>query len=66
MVSPVGTDFFRMESEHGIAVGGIAGTDVKDGVACLQVNGRQENLRAASLLGSLYNGIAVGRKLFTV
>ena len=55
-----------MESEHGIAVGGIAGTDVKDGVACLQVDGRQENLRAASLLGSLYNGIAVGRKLFTV
>ena len=55
-----------MEAEHGIAKAGILGTDVEDGVTRLQVDGRQEHLSAASLLGSLDNGVAIGSELFTV
>ena len=59
LVAPVGTDFFRMQSEHGIAIAWITRTGVEDGVARLQVDGGQEYCLAASLAGSLNDGIAV-------
>jgi hypothetical protein len=55
-----------MEAEHGEAVAGIVAAGVEDGVARLQVDGRQEDGLTASLAGSLNNGITVVLKLFAV
>ena len=66
LVAPVGTDFFGMESEHGAAEVGIVGADVEDGMARRLINGGQEDSRAASLAGSLDDGISVLRKLLAV
>ena len=66
MVAPVSTDFFWMQAEHGTTIVGILTADVKDGVTRSDIDGRQENLRTASLTGSLDDGIAVCRKFLAI
>ena len=55
-----------MEAKHRIAIPRILGTDVKDGVARGDIDGRQEDGLAASLTGSLDDGITVCCKLLAV
>jgi hypothetical protein len=55
-----------VQTQHGVAVAGIVGTDVEHSVTRLDVDGGQENPGAASLTGSLYNGITVFSKLLAV
>ena len=64
--APVVADFFGVKAEHGVAVVGILAADVEDGMARREVDGRQEDARTACLTGTLYDGIAVGRKLFAI
>ena len=66
LVAPVGTDLLGMQTEHGVAIVGILPAYVGDGMAGLQVDGRQKNRLAASLAGSLDNGIAVSAELLAV
>ena len=55
-----------MQAEHGTAVVGILTADVQDGVTRSDIDGRQENLRTASLTGSLDDGITVCRKFLAI
>jgi hypothetical protein len=55
-----------MQTQHGIAITGVAAAGVDNGMTGLEVDGRQQYSRAASLTGSLYNGIAVCIKLLAV
>ena len=66
MVAPVGTDLFGVESEDGTAEVGILCTDVEDGTARDEIDGRQENLRATCLTGSTDDFVAISGKLLAV
>jgi hypothetical protein len=55
-----------MEAEHGVAEAGILSAGVQHGMAGSQVDGGQEDSGAASITGSLYDGVAVGIELFAV
>ena len=63
---PVGTDLLGMEAKHGTAIVGILGTDIKDGLACGDIDGGQEDSLAASLTGPLHHGVAILCELFAV
>jgi len=55
-----------MQTQHGIAIVGILGTDVKNGMTRLDIDSGQEDSLAASLTGSLDDGIAILRKLLAI
>jgi hypothetical protein len=63
---PVGADFLGMETEHGTAVIRILTADVEDGAARGGIDGWQKYCRAASLSGSLDDGVAICCEFFTV
>jgi hypothetical protein len=55
-----------MEAKHRIAIPRILGTDVKDGVARGDIDGRQEDGLAASFTSPLYHIGAVLRELLAI
>ena len=66
MLFPIGTNLLGMQTQHGIAIVGILGTDVEDGMARLDIDGRQKDSLTTSLAGSLYDGIAILRKFLAI
>ena len=52
-----------MQTQHGIAIVGILHTDVKNGVAVLDIDGRQKDCSTACLTGSLHDGITIRSKV---
>jgi hypothetical protein len=63
---PVGTNLFRMETQHRITIVGILGTDIEDRLARSDIDGRQEYSLTSSLTGSLNNSITILGKLFAI
>jgi hypothetical protein len=63
---PVGTYLFGMETEHGIAIAGIAATNVEDGRTGSMVDGWHKNLGTACLTRPLDYSIHIVAKLFTI
>jgi hypothetical protein len=56
----------RVKPQHGVAVAGILTTGFQHGMARRKIDGRQEDGAAASLAGSLYDGVAVVVELLAV
>ena len=55
-----------MEAEHGIAIVGILGTDVKNRQTRSSIDGWQKDGLTTGITGSLHDGIAILSKLFTI
>ena len=66
LFTPVVAYLFGVQTEHGVAIVGILAADIEHGMARLEVDGRQKDACAASLAGSLYDGIAVFAELFAI
>ena len=65
-LTPIGTYFLRMETEHGITIARILSTKVDDRLARFEVNARHENLHDTGSTGTSHHLIAIGSELLTI